>query len=539
MINILRKLIIVAALAVSLTSCANSSETVSDDTSANAAGSQSQTVTEETSATEAPIIKEDLGKYFTDITLTDTYKKIGENNPLMTQRFGADPYAISYGGRVYIYMTGDVLEYNSQGDIIDNTYSQIKTLNVISSEDMVNWTDHGWIVVNGAFGVSEWGGNSWAPAVAHKEIDGKDKFFIYFANGGNGIGVLEGDSPLGPFTDPIKKPLISRSTPNCSDVTWLFDPAVLVDDDGRAYIYFGGGIPGDRVADPGTGRAAELGADMISLASDPVRLDVPYLFEDSGINRIGDTYYYSYCSNWQVDYEGKKLGLESANIVYMTSKNPLGPFELVGSIYKNPGNYFGFYGNNHHCIFNHLGEWYIAYHTQVLENRSGAKGGYRSTNIDSVTVNDDGTIQPSKYTMTGVNSISNLNPLIKTQAETIGAMAGITVKFVGERALYAEGDIVVSDISTGDWILVYGADFGTGANNFTANVSAPKEGFGVIEIRQGGIEGEILGYLKVDGDNPDEFKEINVELDKQVSGINDLAFIFYGEGFDFDYWYFS
>ena len=107
--------------------------------------------------------------------------------------------------------------------------------------------------------------NSWAPAAAHKTINGKEKFFLYFADNGSGIGVLTADSPIGPFTDPLGTQLVSRSTPGASDVTWLFDPAVLVDDDGSGYLYFGGGIPAGKDADPGTARVAKLGADMISL----------------------------------------------------------------------------------------------------------------------------------------------------------------------------------------------------------------------------------------------------------------------------------
>ena len=94
---------------------------------------------------------------------------------------------------------------------------------------MVNWTDHGSINVAGSGGAAAWASNSWAPAACHKTINGKEKFFLYFANNGNGIGVLTSDSPTGPWIDPIGKPLISRNTPNCSNVTWLFDPAVLVD----------------------------------------------------------------------------------------------------------------------------------------------------------------------------------------------------------------------------------------------------------------------------------------------------------------------
>lgn len=72
-------------------------------------------------------------------------------------------------------------------------------------------------------------------------IDGKPKFFLYFANNGSGIGVLTADSPTGPWTDPLGKELISRSTPNCGNVAWLFDPAVYYDEEtDEAYLFFGG-----------------------------------------------------------------------------------------------------------------------------------------------------------------------------------------------------------------------------------------------------------------------------------------------------------
>ena len=89
------------------------------------------------------------------------------------------------------------------------------------------------------------------------------KFFLYFANSAGGIGVLTSDSPTGPFTDPLGHPLISRETENCGNVTWLFDPAVLVEEDGSAYLYFGGGIPGEEFAHPNTARAVQLGRERV------------------------------------------------------------------------------------------------------------------------------------------------------------------------------------------------------------------------------------------------------------------------------------
>ena len=486
--------------------------------------------------------EEDMEKYFKDITLTESLKPYGYKNPIMTQRFGADPYAISYNGRVYVYMTGDVIEYDSDGNALNNSFSRINTLNVISSDDLVNWTDPGGIKAAGRDGAAKWGNNSWAPAVAHKKIDGQDKFFIYFANGGNGIGVLTADSPIGPFVDPLGEALISRSTPNCGNVAWLFDPAVLVDDDGTGYLYFGGGIPNEQFANPGTGRVVQLADDMISLAGVPKSMDTPYLFEDSGINKIGDTYYYSYCSNWNVDPEdGRELGFNSAEIVYMTSKDPMGPFELQGSILRNPGHFFGIHGTNHHCMFEHNEQMYIAYHTQIVENRMGISEGYRNTHIDPVTINEDGSIKPIMATEFGPKQLKGLDPYEKVEAETIGTMAGISTVLIDEIAENSgTGNMAVADMNTRDWMAVYGADFGDeGANTFTANVKAPKEGFGIIQIRLDKPTGDAIGYLKIEADGSGDFKEITTNLSTTITGEHDLVFVFYGEGYEIDYWSFK
>ena len=165
--------------------------------------------------------------------------KIG--NPIMTSRLTADPWAMEYNGRVYVYGTNDSQQYEAAANA-DNNYSKIKSLNCYSSADMVNWTDHGTIAVSGSKGAAKWSANSWAPAVCHKKINGKEKFFLYFANNASSIGVLTADSPTGPWTDPIGKPIIDRSITGCaeSEIGWLFDPAVLFDDDGTGYLDFGG-----------------------------------------------------------------------------------------------------------------------------------------------------------------------------------------------------------------------------------------------------------------------------------------------------------
>lgn len=147
------------------------------------------------------------------VQLGGSAKTVGNSNPLVDHKFGADPFAMVYDGRVYIYMTNDSQEYAATNNgSKDNSYGNINTINVISSADMVNWTDHGAIPVagrNNAQGAAKWASCSWAPAAAHKTIDGKEKFFLYFADSGSGVGVLTADSPIGPFTDPLGKALVA------------------------------------------------------------------------------------------------------------------------------------------------------------------------------------------------------------------------------------------------------------------------------------------------------------------------------------------
>lgn len=121
---------------------------------------------------------------------------------------------------------------------------------------------------------------------------------------------------------------------------WLFDPAVVIDNDGKGYLYFGGGVPEGMAEMPNTARVVELGEDMVSLGGTPQAVEAPWFFEAAFVHKIGDTFYYSYCTNWssRANATGKIL-TDVAEIVYMTSTNPMGPWEYQGSILKNPGQF--------------------------------------------------------------------------------------------------------------------------------------------------------------------------------------------------------
>jgi len=309
---------------------------------------------------------------FDDVVPKKSVKGLDQHNPINVVKFTADPGVMVWDDTVYVYGTNDGIAENMTEDQPANEYSLIHSINVMSSKDLVNWVDHGSIIAGGKTdpnGVAKWAENSWAPTAAHKTINGKEKFFLYFADSGRGIGVLSADSPTGPWEDPVGNYLIDHNTPNCETITWLFDPAVFVDDDGTGYIYFGGGVPGEYENEfdgyplnsdaplferPQTLRAAQLGDDMISLATVPVLLDAPWPYEDSGIHKADGVYYYSYCTNWN-----EKSPFGQARIGLMMSESPLGPFEFVDTVFNNPGDFFGIYGNNHHTIipFHDKFEW--------------------------------------------------------------------------------------------------------------------------------------------------------------------------------------
>lgn len=474
---------------------------------------------------EKEIDTEAMEKLFSSVKVGSSYKKEGENNPLYTQRFGADPGFLVYNDRLYVYTTNDAFEYKN-GQIQENTYD-VGTINCISSSDLVNWTDHGPIPVAGrngrtTNGVAKWASCSWAPDACVKKINGKDKFFLYFANSGGGIGVLTADSPEGPWIDPLGHALVTGATPNCSDVIWMFDPAVLVDDDGTGYLYFGGGVPDNNPSNPGTGRCVKLGDDMISLAGTPVKMNTPYLFEDSSILKIGDTYYYSYCTNWNTN--GNNIGIKNAEIAYMTSQNPLGPFTFQGVMFKNTGDAgLDNSGNNHHSLVYFKNKYYLLYHTRQIELRMGYNLNYRSPHIDEAVVSN-GKINV-KGTFEGVSQLETLNPYNKVQAETMSNQShGIVVNGLG--------DTTVS-VDKGGWTKVSGVNFSNGASRLTVRASS-KNG-AAIKICTGSPGGNAIGYVEIESGG--SMSEITVPVNG-INGTEDIYFVFSDQA-EFDWWSFE
>jgi len=535
--------------------------------------------------------------------LSDTWKIWGHHNALITHGFGADPTAMVYNDRLYIFSSNDSLMYNASGSVIQMDYAAgIQGIRALSSEDMVNWTDHGVINIVGVKSTNplipdstpiispyKYASGSWAPSATWKMLGGSPKFFIYYANGGNGIGVISANSPTGPWTSPIDRLLIDRDTPNAGNVAYLFDPGVMVDDDdGQGYLFFGGGPPNND--NTGQARRIKLGHDMISLIGTPETWYVPFLFEDNEIAKINGRYYYSYVTN---SGGSKPSGLSgSTQIAYMVSDNPMGPYPAAGGsgyaaprgIMAAPSSQLGTSDeNNHHCLFEYKGKLYITHHASTVSRAMGLGSlRFRSTHINNASIDGSGVISTVTMSRSGVDQTGNFNPYVLNEAESMGNQGGIYT-----RAVEAAGNgMVVTSIDTADWVGVHSVDFGsTGAKKFTARIRTPEtpaDYTGAIELRidpaRGGTSsdtvnldggtnrawisgGAVIGRLQINarGGEAGKFSTVTIDLDDTVTGVHDLVFVFYSslgakpistgtagnflasqhkDGFEFDQWQF-
>jgi arabinoxylan arabinofuranohydrolase len=334
---------------------------------------------------------------------------------------------------------------------------------------MKNWADHG--SVFRASDATTWAKKTWAPAAI--ERDGK--FFLYFGNGGANIGVATAPTPTGPFTDPLGKALITHGTPGVQPARnmWLFDPGVFIDDDGQAYIYFGGN--GDDNV-----RAAKLKSDMITLDGEVIKMNATNFFEAAWVFKRNGVYYFSYSTTPSAQMR----------IDYMTGDSPTN-FTYRGVVAAQPP--LNFNDNNHSAQFEFKGRWYHVYHNRIVARQAGIPTGFRrNLGIEEFTFNDDGTIQKVIYTTNGVAQIGRVNPYARVEGETFQSQRGV------ETEPCAEGGMNLTDLNEGDWVKVAGVDFSSqGAKKYSARVASAGQG-GSIQLRLGSPDGQLIGTCKAE-----------------------------------------
>ncbi|MBN2344229.1 MAG: family 43 glycosylhydrolase [Deltaproteobacteria bacterium] len=425
-------------------------------------------------------------------------------NPIITHMFTADPSARVFDDRIYVYASHD-LDAQDEYEMTD--------YHVFSSNDLVNWQDHGV-----ALDVADipWADRLFAPDATY--CSKTQKYYLYFPNGGDSIGVAVSDTPYGPFRDALGKPLIERSTPGVEDVEWVFDPACFVDDDGQAYLYFGGGMPGTGE----NARVIRLKEDMISLADESAAtIHAPDFFEASFMHKKNDTYYFSYSTTFAA---------HPPTIDYLISQNPLHGFVHAGTLLPNPMQNQN--NNNHHSVVQYHGQWYVFYHNRVLSEKYGYSEFQRSITLDKIEYDSSGNMKRVNAQPGSVRQLRSLNAYTRLEAESFADQRGISVTPVIQND--RRTGMAVSDIHTGDWIGYSQVDFGSGATRVQMAVAGDASDGFEIEVYADGcdrfieLQGRRLGACIGSGNTqPMQWSNLSCALEP-ISGVHDIYLRFKG-----------
>ncbi len=314
-----------------------------------------------------------------------------QREPLVTHIYTADPSAHLFEGKIYIYPSHDLdldIPSNDNGDQYAMEDYHILSMDDVNSEcvdngEALHLRDIPWAKQQ-----------LWAPDAAYKN----GTYYLYFPARDKDhvfrIGVATSKNPAGPF----------KAEPNYIPGSFSIDPAVLVDDDGKAYMYFGGlwggqlekwqtgtFVPnpdGPTGTQPALGpRVAELSDDMLTFKETP--LEVKILDENGNPLKAEDEDRRYFEGPWMHKYKGKYYLSYSTGsthyIVYAVGENPKGPFTFKGRI-LNP--VLGW--TTHHSIVEIGDKWYLFYHDCSL---SGGIDNKRSVKFTELFYNEDGTIK--------------------------------------------------------------------------------------------------------------------------------------------------
>ena len=284
-------------------------------------------------------------------------------NPIITDRYTADPAAMVYDGTVFLYTGHD------EG----TSYYNMNDWQLFTSTNMVNWTAHGEVMNVNVFSWAR--GDAWAAEV--EERNGKFYYYVcaeHNSISGKAIGVAVSDSPYGPFTDARGTALVTNNMTTQVNSTWDdIDPTVFIDDNGDAYIYWG---------NSGC-YYAKLKDNMIELDGGIHFVDLPSFTEAPFLHKKDNLYYLTYAYGWE------------EKIAYATAPSITGPWTFRGVLNDNVNNC----NTNHQAIIEFKNQWYFVYHTGDIG------GSYqRSVAIDYLFYNEDGTMREIVQTTDGVQS---------------------------------------------------------------------------------------------------------------------------------------
>jgi len=327
------------------------------------------------------------------------------HNPILpADCFIPDVEAHAWGdGRIYLYGSFDI---QGREQYCSDVY------HVYSSDDMVNWTDHGQ-----SFSLADtaWARDCaalYAPDCAYKD----GWYYLYYCVPDGRCGVAKSQSPTGPFEDvgPIEG-------------VWGIDPAVLVDDDSQAYIYWG---------QLTWGKAAKLKDNMVEIDPDTVTdmltIEEHEFHEGSSVKKINGKYYFLFADTHRHGNRPTSLG-------YAVSDTPLGKYEYKGVIIDN----FGCdpkVWNNHGSMECFKDQWYVFYHRST---HNGVMS--RHVCVEPIYFDVDGNIMEAQQTTSGVG-----DPIPAKNAFPANLACALTghVRIMGDEA--SKENLVLAQICDGD-----------------------------------------------------------------------------------------
>ena len=252
-------------------------------------------------------------------------------NPIIRDKHTADPAVLVENDTLWLFAGHDAAG-NQSGYVM-------KDWLLYSTTDMKHWTEY-----PSPLRIDDFRWADSKQAYAGHVAKGKDgRYYWYVSTNWCGIGVAVADKITGPYRDALGKPLLTNKDCFASKHSWAcIDPAILIDDDGTAYI-----IWGNREC-----YCAKLKDNMTETDGEIRRIDVPDFTEAPWMHKHNGKYYLTYASGWP------------EKIAYAVSDNIFGPYTPMGVISEIAGNS----NTTHPAIVRFKDQWLFFSHNGGLSD---------------------------------------------------------------------------------------------------------------------------------------------------------------------------
>ena len=237
-------------------------------------------------------------------------------------------------------------------------------------------------------------------------VQGTDgKYYLFYSVQNSSIAsVAVCDTPAGKFEYLGDVHFPDGRVYGSNPEDWfLFDPAVLVDDDGRIYLYAGSGQPsnGNFGHEIKGLFVMELSSDMLTIIGEPTIIlpadfnpKRPNYWEGPSIRHIGKWYYLVYPAT---DITGLNYAMSLFPDKGFIHKGPIHSSSDIGLNGRKLMNAAYPMGNSHGGMVCVKGQWYIFDHRRTGETTN------RQPVAERIEIKEDGSISMVESTSCGLN----------------------------------------------------------------------------------------------------------------------------------------